>query len=88
MKAYSTVYVVNIIIEAIFSLLFQIGICTGLAWLLVNKLSAPEWVYIPAILFGVFTGIAGMIRFILRAMNSLERLEKERNGEDGNTPDA
>ena len=87
MKAYSTAYVISIVFQSIFTLLFQIGICTLLAWLAVSRLHAPEWVYIPAVLFGVFTGILTMVRFIITAMNSLERLEKERNGDAGQQPE-
>ena len=77
MKAYGTVYVINVVFQAIFSLIFQIGLCVLLAYLAVSKLSFPEWVYIPFVLFGTATGLITMIRFILTSMASLERLEKQ-----------
>ena len=86
MKAYSAVYVINIVLQSIFSLLFQVGACTLVAWLAVSKLDAPEWVYVPAVLFGVFTGIFTMIRFVISSMQALERLEKQKEGDNGQGP--
>ena len=63
--------------QAIFTLLIQAGIFTLAAWLIVAFLGAPEWVYIPFILFGVLSGLLTMVRFIISAMQSLERLETQ-----------
>ena len=74
----SFIYVFNIVMQAIFSILFSTAIFFGLAWLLVRFLSVPEWAYIPFIIAGLLLGIVSAVKFILSAMASLERLEGER----------
>ena len=76
-KAYGTVNVVNVVIQAIFTVLIQAGLFTLIAWLIVKFLGAPECVYRPFILFGVLSGLFTMVRFIISAMQSLERLEAQ-----------
>ena len=76
-KAYSTFYVINIVFQSIFTLLWQILTALALGWIFVRKLNAPEWIYVPLILAGVITGFVSMVRFILTAMKSLERIEAQ-----------
>jgi hypothetical protein len=76
-KAYSTFYVINIVFQSIFTLLWQIFTALVVGWIFVNKLNAPEWLYVPLILVGVITGMISMVRFILTAMKSLERIEEQ-----------
>ena len=76
-EAYGAFYVINIVAQAIFTLLWNIGLALLVSWLAVSKLGAPEWTYVPLILVGVFTGLFSMVRFILAAMNALDRMEKE-----------
>ena len=75
---YSAFYVFNIVFQSIFTLLWQIALAVFLGWLFVSRLGAPEWLYVPLILIGVGTGLVSMIRFILAAMKSLDRLEEQR----------
>ena len=77
-QAYSTFYVINIVFQAIFTLLWQIATALIVGWLLVEKIGAPIWVYVPLILVGVITGLVSMVRFILAAMKSLERIEEQK----------
>ena len=77
-QAYSTFYVVNIVFQSIFTLLWQIALGLFVGWLSVEKLGAPDWLYVPIILIGVVTGLVSMVRFILAAMRSLERLVEEK----------
>ena len=77
-QAYSTFYVVNIVFQSIFTLLWRIALGLFVGWLSVEKLGAPDWLYVPIILIGVVTGLVCMVRFILAAMRSLERLEEEK----------
>ena len=65
--SYSTFYVINIVFQAIFTLLWQIATALIVGWLLVEKIGAPIWVYVPLILVGVITGLVSMVRFILAA---------------------
>ncbi|MBR5449067.1 MAG: AtpZ/AtpI family protein [Clostridia bacterium] len=76
-KAISALHVVNIVSQSIFTLLWQIALGVGIGYVAVTYWSAPKWVYIPLILAGVLTGIVSMVRFLLAAMNSLDRLEAQ-----------
>ena len=75
----SFIYVLNIAMQALFSLLFTVAVFFGIGYLAVNSWGAPTWVYVPLILAGVGTGLLSMIRFILSAMAGLDRLEKQRD---------
>ncbi len=78
MKAgYSAFYVINVVFQGIFTLLWQIGTAVLVGWLLVRYVNAPPWIYVPLILLGVGTGLVSMIKFILAAMKSLEGLEEQ-----------
>ena len=76
--AYSTFYVINIAFQAIFTLLWQIAAALAVGWLFVEKLGAARWTYVPLIIAGVVTGLVSMVRFILAAMKSLERIEAQK----------
>lgn len=73
----SVIYLLNILFQAFFTLLFPIALGLGASWLLVRFASIPTWIYAPLVTLGALAGIYSMIRFILSAMSSLERLEKE-----------
>ena len=77
----SVLYVVNIVAQAIVTLLIPIG--TGLlcSYLSVRYLSAPDWIYALLVTVGAMSGLYSMIKFVLAAMSSLERLEKQHKSE-------
>ena len=77
-ESYSTFYVINIVFQSIFTLLWQIGTAVLVGWIFVEHIGAPDWIYVPLILVGVGSGLVSMVRFILAAMRSLERLEEQR----------
>lgn len=77
-ETYSAVYVINIVFQAIFTLLWNIGLALLVGWALVRWASLPEWIYVPLIVAGVISGFFSMIKFILSAMKSLDRIEEER----------
>jgi F0F1-type ATP synthase assembly protein I len=79
-QAISFIYVMNIIAQSIFSLLFNVAVYFGIGYLLNSVFGVDTWVYIPLILVGFILGIVSMIRFIISAMAGVERLENERNG--------
>lgn len=74
----SALYVINIAVQAIFTLLTPPAALFFIAWLFVSHLSAPKWIYAVAIILGVFIGLYTMVRFVLSAMRSLEALEMQR----------
>ena len=77
-ETYSAFYVINIVFQSIFTLVWQIGLSVLIGWLAVEKLGAPDWTYVPLILIGVGTGLVSMVRFILAAMKSLEHIEQQK----------
>ena len=76
-ERYSSFYVINIIFQSIFTLLWHIGLGLLVGWLFVRFAGTETWIYVPLILAGVFTGLFSMVRFILAAMKALERIEED-----------
>lgn len=77
-QAISFLYVLNIIMQSLFSLLFSTAIFVGIGYLLTTYLSFDAWIYIPLIILGLGSGIVSMVKFIIVSMTGLERLEKQR----------
>lgn len=81
-QAVSFLYVLNIIMQALFSLVFTVAIFFGIAYLLVELAGLPSFIYAIFILLGVVSGIYSMVKFILSSMATVDRLERERNSKD------
>ena len=77
-EGYSAIYVINIVFQAIFTLLWNIGLALAISYASVEWLSAPDWIYVPLIIIGVIFGFMSMVRFIIGAMNALDRIESDR----------
>ena len=73
----NSLYVLNIIFQAFFTLLFPVGLGALAAYLLTKHAGVDGWIWAVLLVFGVFCGLWSMIKFILSAMTGLERLEKE-----------
>ena len=86
-KLFSVLYAINIISQAIFTLLVPAALGFGISWLLVAKAGAPEWIYAVFISIGIIAGLISMVKFAITASESLERLEKQRknNNKTGNS---
>jgi F0F1-type ATP synthase assembly protein I len=78
-KFISALYVINIVSQAIFTLLTPIALGFGISWLLVEYAAIPSWIYAVLITLGALIGFYSMIKFVLSAMASLDRLEKSRS---------
>lgn len=76
-KFFSVMYGVNIVTQAIFSLLTPAVVMFGVGWLFVNKVGAPEWLYAILIPIGILAGLVSMVKFVIAAATNLERLEKQ-----------
>ena len=74
----SALYVMNIVLQCIFTLLTAPSLMLLISWLLVSKLGAPTWIYAVLITLGFIVGIVSMIKFAITASEGLERLEKQR----------
>ena len=77
-KFVSAVYLLNIIFQSFFNLAFPIALSILGSWLLVEKASAPGWIYAPLVVIGVIIGFSSMIKFILSATRALDRLEEQK----------
>lgn len=75
-RTYSFVYVINIVFQAIFTLLFHIGTGLLLAWLLVEKVGFASITYAILIILCIMIGLISMIKFILVSMRALDNIEK------------
>ena len=80
----SAMYVINIVAQAIFTLITPAALLFFISWLCVSRLGAPEWIYAVAIPLGVISGFISMVKFILAACANLDRLEKQNNKKSGN----
>ncbi len=76
-KLFSVLYAINIISQAIFTLLLPAALGFCLSWLFVAKLGAPRWLYAVLITVGVITGLVSMVKFSIAAAEGLERLDKQ-----------
>ena len=72
-------YVINIILQCIFTLATPALFMFCLSWLFIAKLGAPTWLYAILIPIGFIMGLISMIKFAISASEGLERLEKQRN---------
>lgn len=70
------VHWVNILMQALFSLLFPVALAVAGAYLLVTYADVGTWIYAVLILVGFASGVVSMVRFILIASRSVEALEK------------
>ena len=77
-KLFGLLYAINIISQAIFTLLVPTALTFGLAWLLVSRAGAPRWLFAILIPIGVIAGLISMVRFVITATANLERLEKQK----------
>lgn len=75
----NSLYVLNILFQAFFTLLVPVGLGALVAYLLTTFTDVGGWIWAVLLILGVFSGLYSMIKYILTAMAALERLEKEQN---------
>ena len=68
----------NVLVSALFTLLTPVGILFLIAWLLNTKAGVGNYIYAVLLIVGVLVGLVSMIRFLIKASETLERIEKER----------
>ena len=76
-KLFSVLYAVNIVSQAIFTLITPAALLFGIDFLLVKYADFPKWTYAIASPIGVLMGLVSMTRFVISATAALERLEKQ-----------
>lgn len=77
----SATYIITILLQSLFSLVFPILIALGASYLLVEYAGVGGWIY--AVLTPPFaiSGIVSMCKFILSSMRALDALEKQKRGD-------
>ncbi len=78
----SSLYVINIIAQCIFSLIMPMLLMLAVSWLLVSRAGLPSWIYAVLVPIGTLGGIVSMIKFAISASESLTRLERQRENKD------
>ena len=71
------IYIINMTIQAIVSLVTPMGLMFLFAWLLDKYTAVGPWIYVVFIILGVFLGLYSMISFIIKAGRAIEALEKQ-----------
>ena len=79
-RLFSFLYGINILGQAIFTLITPAAITFLISWLFVSKVGAPSWLYAILIPIGIIAGLISMVRFVIAATANLERLEKNNKG--------
>ena len=78
-KLFSVMYAINIVMQAILTLITPAALMFFIALLFIKRVGAPEWLYAVLIPIGVIGGLVSMVKFALSATTGLERLEKQTN---------
>ena len=64
----NSMYALNIILQAFWSLLFPIGAGVFFGWLLTERCGMGNYIFVILILLGVFAGLVSMVRFLISAL--------------------
>ena len=83
-KLVGALYMLNILMQGIFTLLTPAGLMFLISWLLVSRAGAPTWLYAVLIPLGAIVGFVSMIKFVIRAAEGVERLNSQRKNTDKN----
>lgn len=67
----------NLLWQALYSMALPIGIGALASFLLTKYASAPTWIWAILLTFGTIVGLYSMVKYILSAIASLERMEKQ-----------
>ena len=73
----SSLYTINIVSQAIVTMLIPIGLGALISYLLTTYAGVKPWIWAVLIPLGAFSGIFSMIKFVLNAMSALNALEKQ-----------
>ena len=78
-KFFNALYVLNIVAQAFFDLVFPVALMWLISYLLTSYAEVESWIFAPMLIVGVLVGLISMVKFILTAMTALERLEREQS---------
>ncbi|MBR7078591.1 MAG: AtpZ/AtpI family protein [Clostridia bacterium] len=73
----STVFGINSVIQAIFSLLTPVAVAVLVSMLLTKKFGVGTWIYAVLIVLGVFVGLVSMVKYLLAMAEAEKARQKE-----------
>ena len=77
-KIFSALQVLNLLFQALYTLVLPVGIGALASFLLTKYTSAPKWIWAVLITLGVLIGLYSMVKFIILASESMDRVEKQK----------
>ncbi len=77
-KFINALELLNILFQALYSLVLPIGIGVLFSFLTTRYLGAPKWIWAVLLTVGTLIGLYCMVKYLLSALSGLERLEKQR----------
>ncbi len=81
-KLFRALSMLNLLFQAIYTLVLPIGIGALAAFLLTEYASAPSWIWAILLVLGTLMGLYSMIKYILTATAGMERLEKQQKANE------
>ncbi len=75
-KIYNAAYLINVIFQAFFNLMFPMATGFFAGYLVTEKLSFPQWWYAILLVAGLAVGLFSMIKFLIYALDAFEKIEK------------
>lgn len=80
-KFFNFAYALNLIMQSAVSFMTPVALFVGGAWLLCRYAACGRWVYIPAILIGVASGVFSMFKFVILATKNMPKAKENSNSE-------
>lgn len=75
-------YFINIVFQALISLVSPGALMFLFAWLLNTYAGVGAWIYVVLIILGVLSGLWSMVTFIVKATRALDAIERQGSGEE------
>lgn len=78
-RIYNAAYLINVIFQAFFNLMFPMAVGFFAGYIMTEKLSLPQWWYAVLLVAGLAVGLFSMIKFLIYALDAFEKIEKAQN---------
>ena len=76
-KFINAFHLLNILFQALYTLVLPVGIGALASYLLTEYASCPSWIWAVLLTLGVPMGLYSMVKYLLSATKGLERIERE-----------
>ena len=77
-KIFSALQLLNLLFQALYTLALPVGLGALASFLLTKYASAPSWIWAVLLTLGVLMGLYSMVKFIILASESMDRMEKQK----------